>query len=230
MILPVETPHTYIFTFEGQTFQRTTSRVYAYALVLWMDCRYVPGGPPGAIEPCAPYIVDVVYSATRAGALRAMRPWYCRSDMIALPQPGACGRPRKDPMSERTVLASHTARQRARAIRNRQWRFMERVALHAPLWFCAWNKERRPTSPDEMRSGLLTGMALLRWQQAHADWFVIGAWDALRDAEPIWLTPLGHQALQDRARYDMEPVEGGLIEPGWVAIPLPGGEEERLHG
>lgn len=87
MILPVETTHTYSFTFEGQTFQRTTHRVYHYALVLWMDCRYVPGGPPGAIEPCEPYIVDCVYSATRAGALRAMRPWYCRSDMIVLQQP-----------------------------------------------------------------------------------------------------------------------------------------------
>ena len=54
---------------------------------------------------------------------------------------------------------------------------------------------------------------------AHPDWFVVGAWDDARYAQPVHLTEAGRLALTQRARYDLEPVRGGLVEPGWEAIP-----------
>ena len=85
-MLPV-VKHTYAFVYEGRTFQRTTARLYTHALVVWLDSRYVPGGTPGEIEPCAPYIADVAYGWSREHVLQALRPWHCRADIVELAQP-----------------------------------------------------------------------------------------------------------------------------------------------
>ena len=31
----------------------------------------------------------------------------------------------------------------------------------------------------------------------------------------------GLAALENWGQYDMEPVEGGLVEPGWICLPAP---------
>ena len=111
----------------------------------------------------------------------------------------------------------------ARAIRDGQWRFMERIAEHGTLWFTPWNKSRREEAADELREGLIGGMELLDWVERHKDWFESGEWSSERDARPYRLTDAGRAALADRATYDMEPVYGGLVEPGWRAIPSPPG-------
>lgn len=107
----------------------------------------------------------------------------------------------------------------ARRIRDEHWLFMERCAEHDPLWYCVWNKTRQPELPDEWRDALVNGMELLDWVNRHPDWFVVGEWDDDRYARPYRLTAAGHAALADRALYDMEPVYGGLVEPGWQCIP-----------
>jgi len=118
------------------------------------------------------------------------------------------------------------SRQTARHIRDEQWRFMERAEEHNPLWFCVWNKARKPEKPDEMRCGLMDGMETLAWADAHPDWFIIGEWDDARYARPVKLTEAGREALANRAKYDLEPAEWGMVEPGWCAIPLPAGQGE----
>jgi hypothetical protein len=123
-------------------------------------------------------------------------------------------------MSEPKRLTSDEHRHQARYIRDRQWRFMERANEHDPLWFCVWNKNRLPEGPDEWRDGLISGMEICEWIRRHKDWFVIGEWDDGRYAFPVQLTEAGRQALTERAN-DMEPVYGGLVEPGWQAIPWP---------
>lgn len=112
-------------------------------------------------------------------------------------------------------------REQARLTRDAHWRFMERCAEHNPLWFCIWNKERRPTLADEQRHGLIDGMEILEWTDRHPDWFVMGEWSDERYAMPICLTDAGRAALTEREKYDMEPVYGGLVEPGYQVIPLP---------
>ena len=53
---------------------------------------------------------------------------------------------------------------------------------------------------------------------------MIGEWSQERYASPVFITSDGRAALATRALYDLEPVEGGLVEPGWQAIPwLEGG-------
>ena len=116
-------------------------------------------------------------------------------------------------------LTSKRGRAMARAVRDAQWAFMERIAAAGTLWFCNWNKHRMPEAPDELRCSLISGSEIGSWTEAHKDWFVFGEWNETRYAFPVQLTDAGRAALADRARYDMEPVEGGLVEPGWVAVP-----------
>ncbi len=114
------------------------------------------------------------------------------------------------------------ARERARAIRDGDWQIMERMRDLGTLWFSPWNRDRLPEGLDELRVDLLTGMEIMnRWQQ-HEDWFDIGEWDRARAARPVRLTEAGLKALRERHLYDMEPVLGGLVEPGWTATPAPG--------
>lgn len=117
--------------------------------------------------------------------------------------------------------ANESYRKHARASRDYQWHFTERVAELGTLWFTPWEKNRRPQGPDEWRDGLLTGMDIVRWYSQHPDWFVVGEWDNDRAARPISITDAGRAALANRAQYDMEPYAGGMIEPGWVAVPTP---------
>lgn len=122
-------------------------------------------------------------------------------------------------------LTSDWERQIARNIRNSQWRMMERIAEHGTLWFCVWNKYRKPEAEDEMRCGLIDGLEKLEWVRAHPDWFMEGEWSEARYAFPIRLTDAGRTALTERELYDMEPVQGGLVEPGWIAVPLAAEQE-----
>ena len=122
---------------------------------------------------------------------------------------------------------SEQLRHYARAARDYQWRFMERAAELGTIWFTAWNKYRREQGPDEWRDALITGIDILQRIEQQPEWFVVGEWDDARFARPISLTQAGLVALKDRAPWDMEPYRGGLVEPGWVAIPAPaaGGQE-----
>lgn len=104
---------------------------------------------------------------------------------------------------------------------------MERCAKHDPLWFCVWNKRRLPEQADEWRACLMTGMDKFEWMDKHPEWFVRGYWDDDRYAIPVQLTDAGREALENRELYDMEPVSGGFVEPGYVVTPLPPSTAEK---
>ena len=73
----------------------------------------------------------------------------------------------------------------------------------------------------------MSGMDILTWMRSHRDWFRKGKWSDERYALPVRLTRLGKEALFNRAPYDMEPIYGGLAEPGYVVTPWPIEEEPR---
>lgn len=118
-------------------------------------------------------------------------------------------------------------RENARRTREEQWQIMEGIVEHGTIWFCPWDKDRHHTGagarpPDLVVHGLIDGMEVAHWWAvAHPDWFVVGEWSDDRYAYPIQLTEAGRRALAERAKYDMEPVFGGLVEPGWQAVPSP---------
>jgi len=116
-------------------------------------------------------------------------------------------------------LTSKWARANARRTRDSHWAFMEKIAALGTVWWCVWNDIRRDEAPDEVRCCLISGCELNDWMQKHADWFAVGEWNETRYARPVRLTEAGRAALADRARYDMEPVYGGLVEPGFVVTP-----------
>lgn len=131
-------------------------------------------------------------------------------------------------------LTSKRDRENARRTRDRQWAVMERVAAlaPAPLWVCWWNKNRHHSPSPEAQyadgsgfrndllvCGLIDGCELAGWLNSHKDWWIIGEWSDERYAAPVTLTDAGRAALANRERYDMEPVTGGLVEPGWIARP-----------
>jgi hypothetical protein len=123
-------------------------------------------------------------------------------------------------------LTSRNDRQMARHMRDGQWEFMARVVELGTVWVCWWNKNRshndtKPLPPDLKVCGLIDGMELLEWLNSHKDWWVIGEWSDERYAAPVSLTDAGRAAFAERHRYDMELVTGGLVEPGWCAMPLP---------
>ena len=112
----------------------------------------------------------------------------------------------------------------ARRIRDHQWETLERIADKNPLYICWWDKNRRhgprEHQPDDLKvCGLIDGMELVHWLKAHPEWTTTGDWSAERYAAPVWITEAGRTALENRHLYDMEPVEGGLVEPGWRAQP-----------
>ena len=125
------------------------------------------------------------------------------------------------------MLTEDRDREMARYIRDHQWRTLEAIAEHNPLWYCWWDKagrhrpERGPRPPDLKVSGLIDGMEILAWLRSHPDWVEIGEWSDERYAAPIHITEAGREALRNRHLYDMEPVTGGLVEPGWQATPAP---------
>lgn len=125
---------------------------------------------------------------------------------------------------EPRVLTDPEDRQMARDMRDEQWAFAERVAAQGTIWCCWWNKNgHHDTSkplPDDLHvCGLIDGMELLEWFNQHPDWWIIGEWSDERYAAPVSITDAGRAALAEREKHDMEPVYGGLVEPGWQCIP-----------
>lgn len=116
-------------------------------------------------------------------------------------------------------LTSKRSREMARQTRDSHWRFMERVAALGTLWFCIWNKYRREELVDEHRDCLIGGLEIQEWIDQHPDWWIVGEWSDERYARPLQLTDAGRLALTERAKYDMEPVTGGLVEPGFIVTP-----------
>ena len=133
---------------------------------------------------------------------------------------------------EPKTLTKIAARRTARHDRNYQWLTLEQIAEHNPLYICWWNKNRRldesKAPPDLKVCGLISGNIILSWLNAHPDWTAIGEWDQDRYAAPVRITDAGRDALANRHLYDMEPVAGGMIEPGWLCTPLEPGDP-RLH-
>ena len=123
------------------------------------------------------------------------------------------------------TLTDDPARAMARRIRNFQWETLERIAEHNPLYICWWNKNshhNEKNSPNDlMVCGLIDGSELVHWLKAHPDWTVVDDWSDERYAAPVYITDTGREALRNREQYDMEPVEGGMIDPGWQAVPTP---------
>lgn len=132
------------------------------------------------------------------------------------------------------VLKSKADREMARRMMDWNWGFAERVAAAGTLWVCWWNKNRHhDRSPDAQYSdgsgyrndllvcGLIDGMELLDWLNSHPDWWEIGEWSDERYAAPVKITEAGRLALASREKYDMEPLHGGLVEPGYVVTPAP---------
>jgi hypothetical protein len=122
-------------------------------------------------------------------------------------------------------LTDDAARQRARWTRDRHWEIAARIAEADPLWVCWWNKNRRhdaANTPDDLLvCSLIDGMEIMEWLNSHAEWWSIGEWSDERYAAPVTITAAGRAALDDREQYDMEPVTGGLVQPGWTCIPAP---------
>jgi len=119
-------------------------------------------------------------------------------------------------------LTAKFDRDDARRMRNAHWSFMEKIAEFGTVWFCPWDKDRRHRNPapDVEVDGLI-GYGILDWMASHPDWFERGEWNDNRYAAPVRLTPAGVTALENWHTYDMEPVNGGLVEPGWIATPTP---------
>lgn len=120
-------------------------------------------------------------------------------------------------------LTSKADREMARRVRDWHWEIADRVAAAGTLWVCWWNKNRHhdeSNAPSDLLiCGLIDGMELIEWFNSHPDWWVIGDWSDDRYAAPIQMTDIGRVALGNRHLYDMEPVTGGLVEPGWQSIP-----------
>jgi hypothetical protein len=156
--------------------------------------------------------------ATAMGEIRSVREG--EGVMMSELQDGLQETPRKPKR-----LTSRFDRRMARNIRDSQWAFMELAAELGTVWVCWWNKNGH--HPDEglprdlMVHGLIDGMEFLEWLNSHKDWWVIGEWSDERYAAPVSITEAGRAAFADHERYDMELVTGGLVEPGWCAMPLP---------
>lgn len=134
----------------------------------------------------------------------------------------------------------YRARVQARRTRDEQWRFAEKVARLGVVWVCWWDKyhrhreergrdgtwhcwidRERSGPPDENFEsyGLICGVELLRWLKSHRDWWKIGRWSEKRCASPVRITDAGRAALLEREKYDMEPLDCGMVEPGWTVVP-----------
>ena len=125
---------------------------------------------------------------------------------------------------EPKILDEPRDRDMARYVRDRQWETLERIAEHNPLYICWWDKAGRHKGerpPDLKVCGIPDANELINWLNLHPDWTVTGEWSDERYAAPVWITDAGREALQNRHLYDMEAVEGGMVEPGWQAIPAP---------
>lgn len=119
-------------------------------------------------------------------------------------------------------LNSYRERMIARRERDSQWGFMERVAREGVVWICPWDKYGKHENGDGVYVfGLLGSNEFYAWLNSHKDWWKKGRWSDKRCAKSIRITEAGRIALQNRYLYDMEPIFGGMVEPGYVVRPLP---------
>lgn len=135
-------------------------------------------------------------------------------------------------MAEPRQLTEQADREMARRIRDRHWEIMEQVGRLGTVWCCWWDKVGRFNKRD-IRTGarvdlapddvivfdLFSAMGFLEWTRRHKDWWTIGEWSDAQYAAPVSLTDAGREALRNRDRHDMEPVTGGMVEPGWQCTP-----------
>ena len=128
---------------------------------------------------------------------------------------------------EPKLLTDEASRKMARHIRDRQWRMLERIALHNPLYICPWDKygfHRKDTTEDLLVLGLIDGNSMWPWLISHPGWTRREEWSEERCAWPIYITGAGRRALTKRPEFDMETVVGGMVDPGWQAVPLEGAD------
>ena len=119
-------------------------------------------------------------------------------------------------------LTKKQDRQFARNQRDDQWEFMERVAREGVVWICPWDKYGRHKNGDGVYVfGLLGSNEFFHWLETHKDWWKHGRWSDKRCARSIRITEAGRAALLNRELYDMEPIHGGMVEPGYIVTPLP---------
>ena len=127
--------------------------------------------------------------------------------------------------NEPRQLTEPKDRMMARQIRDRQWRTLELVAEHNPLYICWWDKAGRhrhaDPPPNLLVSSPIDSNQLIDWLKQHPDWTEIGEWSETHYAAPVYITDPGRAALLNREQYDLEPVQGGMVEPGWTCIPAP---------
>ena len=125
-------------------------------------------------------------------------------------------------MSGEKGLRSKSDRMMARRMRNRHWEFMEKIRDLGKVWFCPWDKYgKHRNAPDNYVVDAPIGIGYLDWMSRHKDWFKKGRWNEACCAFSVQLTAAGFVALEHWTQYDMEPIHGGLVEPGWVCIPWP---------
>lgn len=119
-------------------------------------------------------------------------------------------------------LTDYRERMIARRQRDSQWRFMERVAREGVVWVCPWDKYSKHKNGDGVYVfGLLGSNEFYHWLDSHKDWWKKGRWSDKRCAASVRITEAGLVALQNRHLYDMEPIFGGMVEPGFVVRPYP---------
>jgi hypothetical protein len=109
----------------------------------------------------------------------------------------------------------------ARSTRDHQWAFAERCAREGKVWCCPWDKYGKHKSDGVYVFGLLGSGEFFAWIESHPDWWKRGRWSEKRCARSIAITDAGRRALTERDKYDLEPIHGGMVEPGWICIPLP---------
>ena len=119
-------------------------------------------------------------------------------------------------------LTDTWSRIRARRERDAEWAFMERVAREGVVWMCPWDKYGRHKNGDGVYVfGLIGSGEFFHWLATHKDWWQRGRWSEKRCARSIRITDAGRAALANRGQYDMEPIFGGMVEPGYVVRPWP---------
>jgi hypothetical protein len=119
-------------------------------------------------------------------------------------------------------LTDRNSRMMARRERDSQWEFMERVAREGIVWMCPWDKHGKHKNGDGVYVfGLIGSNEFYHWLSEHKDWWKRGRWSEKRCARSIRITDAGRKALKARDHYDMEPIFGGMVEPGYVVTPWP---------
>lgn len=116
-------------------------------------------------------------------------------------------------------LTDKLDREAARRTLDGHWDFVRRLAREGIVHFCVWNKYHHKEQRNEARHGLIDGLEVLEFVRQHRPWFGSGAYDLKRNTRPMWLTARGRRALRRQAGRP-EMVYGGLVEPGYKAMPL----------